>query len=227
MPKSGRETRHRLLDSACGILSEESLSNLSVERICEQAGVSRRTFFCHFSSKDHLLAEVVDHLRPTFLDHYRSWTGSCGPSASLEERLLRLFECITNLVSDRTWKGSLFVRVSAELGNMPGHPVHAVVAAAHRDMEDWFTTELRSGGYSEPASIARQLVVMITGLLLLQLVTRSEAYGRDIANSLTRFLSTCDRLTVRGLVAVHEPRNDLGHKPRSPFDSTMGIVSCP
>ena len=195
MPRDGKETRKRLLDAALTLLAEESLSSLSIERISEMAGVSRRTFFAHFPSKDQLLAEVVDHMRPGYLDRYRAWSESRGPVASVEERLQHIFECITSSALDPKWKGSCFIRVSAELGNQSGHPVHAVVTAANRDMEKWLDAELLRGGYMESDSLARQLVVMINGLLMMQLVTRSTAYGKDIVTGLMRLLRASNRVT--------------------------------
>ena len=195
MPKNGQETRKRLLDAACTLLAEQSLADFSIERISEMAGVSRRTFFAHFPSKDHLLAEVAEHMRPSHLDRYRAWSDSCGPLATIEERLQRIFECITDAALNPKWKGSCFIRVTAELGNQTGHPVHAVVTAANRDMEKWLDAELLRGGYIESDSLARQLVVMINGLLMLQLVTRSTAYGKDIVTGLMRLLGASSRVT--------------------------------
>lgn len=194
MPRSGQETRKRLLDAACQILAEESLADLSIERISAAAGVSRRTFFAHFPSKDHLLAEVVQHMRPAHLDPYRAWSESCGPLAPIEERLQHIFECISDASRNPKWKGSCFIRVSAELGNQSGHPVHAVVSAANRDMEKWLDGELLRGGYLDSASLARQLVVMINGLLMIQLITRSSAYGKDIVSGLMRLLGASARV---------------------------------
>lgn len=193
MPRSGQDTHRRLLEAACKIIDQESLSDLSIERISEMAGVSKRTFFSHFPSKDHLLAEVVSHMRPTYLDRYKTWSDSCGPLASVEERLQKIFECITNAAQNPNWKGSCFIRVSAELGSQTGHPVHAVVAAANKDMETWLDAELVKGGYFESTSIARQLVVMINGLLMMQLVTRSTVYGRDLIGGIMRLLRASDR----------------------------------
>lgn len=61
-------TRGRLLDAAYRIILEDSLSNLSIERVSARAGLSRRTFFLHVNSKDQLLAEVLEHVRPAFAE---------------------------------------------------------------------------------------------------------------------------------------------------------------
>jgi len=193
MPRNSQETHRRLLDAACSVMAEESLSDLSVERISERAGVSRRTFFSHFPTKDHLLAEVVEHMRPRYLDRYKRWSDDCGPLASVEERFQTIFECITNAATNPNWKGSCFIRLSAELGGQSGHPVHSVVASANKDMENWFDAELVKGGYFESASLARQLVVMLNGLLMLQLLTRSTSYGRDIVDGVKRLLGSSNK----------------------------------
>lgn len=178
MPQ-GKSTRQRLLDAAYLILSEDSLSDLSIARVTERAGVSKRSFFTHFTGKDQLLTELASHMRPIDLERYRAWADSCGPAAGVEDRVRAIFERIGALAQQPGWKGSGFIRISAELGDLTGHPVHGVAAAANRDMEAWFVRELRSSGFERVESIARQLVVLVNGLYILQLVHRSDGYAHD------------------------------------------------
>lgn len=180
MPKSSEPTRQKLLEAASKLVAEESLAQLSIENIADKAGVSRRTFFQHFPSKDHLLAAVVEFSRPTYLDRYRMWADSSGPDATIDQRIASIFAGITGAAHNPNWKGCCFIRMAAELGSLQGHPVHQLVAAANQDMERWLEAELAKEKYQEPAALARQLVVLINGLLMIQLVTHSTAYGQDI-----------------------------------------------
>lgn len=84
--------------------------------------------------------------------------------------------------------------MAAELGSLQGHPVHTLVAAANEDMERWLASELAREHYDDPEGLARQLVVLINGLLMIQLVTHSTAYGRDIGG------------LVRNLLDGHKPK---------------------
>lgn len=194
MPKSSEPTRLKLLEAASVLVAEESLANLSIENIADKAGVSRRTFFKHFPSKDHLLAAVVEYSRPTYLDRYRMWADNCGADATIDRRIASIFEGITGAAHNPNWKGCCFIRMAAELGSLQGHPVHLLVAAANQDMERWIETELASEHYEQPAALARQLVVLINGLLMMQLVTHSTAYGQDIGG------------LVRNLLEGHKPK---------------------
>lgn len=194
MPKSSEPTRLRLLEAASVLVAEESLANLSVENIADKAGVSRRTFFQHFPSKDHLLAAVVEFSRPTYLDRYRTWADTCGPGATIDQRIASIFENITSAAHNPNWKGCCFIRMAAELGSLQGHPVHMLVAAANDDMERWIEAELTKEHYDRPEALARQLVVLINGLLMIQLVTHSTAYGQDIGG------------LVRNMMDGHKPK---------------------
>lgn len=194
MPKSSKTTRTKLLEAASALVAEESLANLSIENIADRAGVSRRTFFQHFPSKDHLLAAVVEFSRPTYLDRYRRWADMCGDDATIDQRIASIFENITKAAHNPNWKGCCFIRMAAELGSLQGHPVHVLVAAANQDMEKWLEAELARERYDSPAALARQLVVLINGLLMMQLVTHSTEYGQDIGG------------LVRNLLDGHKPR---------------------
>lgn len=180
MPKSGAATRQRILDEAIGIVATESLSSLCLEKISEKAGITKRAFYSHFPSKDDFLAALVEHSRPRYLDRYRVWSEACGPQASIRQRIARIFDGVAAAALNPEWKGCCFIRMSAELGSMRGHPVHRIVAGALQDMEDWFAQELAKEGYDGARTMARQLCVLINGLLLVQLVTRSSSHGPDV-----------------------------------------------
>ena len=45
-------TRHRIEDAATRLVDESSFDEVTIEEICEAAGISRRTFFNYFSTKE-------------------------------------------------------------------------------------------------------------------------------------------------------------------------------
>lgn len=53
-------TRERLLNAAEQVLAETDLADASVERILQQAGVSRRTFYQHFPNKEGLAVGLME-----------------------------------------------------------------------------------------------------------------------------------------------------------------------
>lgn len=51
-----RETRLRIEDCATELILDRGFHDVTLEEICEKAGVSRRTFFNYFNSKDEVAA---------------------------------------------------------------------------------------------------------------------------------------------------------------------------
>ncbi|PZF76878.1 hypothetical protein DK847_10455 [Aestuariivirga litoralis] len=172
-----RTTRKRLIDAAYRIISEESLSQLSIDHVSKVAGLSRRTFFLHFASKDQLLAEVLENLRPAYAETYRQWSEGLPAELGAVDRITELFRRIVERIGQPGWKGCAFVRISAEFAEWQGHPAHGPVAEAQRDFELWLADELRRARHASPARAARQLAILINGLIISQMVHRDAAYG--------------------------------------------------
>jgi AcrR family transcriptional regulator len=192
-----KSTRGRLLDAAYQIILEDSLSNLSIERVSARAGLSRRTFFLHFNSKDQLLAEVLAHVRPAFAEDCRAWSDALRAELTAEQRLEELLRRLVAEITDPGWKGGCFLRISAEFGDRPGHPAHAVVAESHRDLEFWLEGELARGGFANAAGLARQLTLLVNGLLVMQLVHRNAVYGETALSMVRDVLVSGRRETHR------------------------------
>jgi AcrR family transcriptional regulator len=72
-------TRAQLLSTLARLLDAgESFSELSVQRIIEEAGVSRATFYAHFHSKSDVLVRLTDELRESLLTLARQWDPAAG-----------------------------------------------------------------------------------------------------------------------------------------------------
>ena len=191
-----KSTRERLLDAAYRIIVEDSLSNLSIERVSARAGLSRRTFFLHFNSKDQLLAEVLDHVRPAFTADHRAWSDALAAELTAEQRIEELLRRLVATITDPGWKGCCFLRISAEFGDRPGHPAHAVVAESPRDLEHGLEAALARGGVAAAAGMTRLLSVLVSGLLVMQLVHRNAVYG-EATLSMVREMLVSGKRTQR------------------------------
>jgi AcrR family transcriptional regulator len=183
-------TREKLIEAACSILSTESYSNLSIDHIAERAGFARRTFFLHFSSKDELLTAVLQEVRPIRLAKLEAWSEDRNPGYTFEQRICGYFDSIIDESSDRAWRGSLFIRLSAEFAELRGHPIHGIVAETYRDLAAWFEAEFRRHGYSSPSMRAEELIILLSGLLVRQLVDPSPLHGNAIRRMLPSVLAS-------------------------------------
>jgi AcrR family transcriptional regulator len=89
---AGGRSLQRILDGAMAALSRRGASALSMTDVCDAAGISRATLYRHFSSKQHLLAAVGEHVSRNFIAGIKAAVeGSHSPS----ERLRRVLEFFT------------------------------------------------------------------------------------------------------------------------------------
>lgn len=189
-------TRQKLIDAACEILATESFSNLSIDNITERAGTARRTFFLHFSTKDDLLAAVLQELRPLRLAKLEEWSAIHQPHLTLEQRICGYFENMIEESSDRNWRGSLFIRLSAEFAELRGHPIHGIVADTYREMAAWFEAEFRKHHMSSAKLRSEELIILLNGLLVRQLVEPSPLHGEAVRRMLPDILAPRDTAPI-------------------------------
>lgn len=70
MPRDGSVTRNKIMDVAQQMVLELGLSGTSIERVIEQAGVTKSTFFYHFSTKHDLAAALIERYASEDRQHY-------------------------------------------------------------------------------------------------------------------------------------------------------------
>ena len=60
MPEVSSPTRKRIVDAATRLFYAEGIGRVSVDAIAEKAGLTKRTLYYHFKSKDDLIAAYLD-----------------------------------------------------------------------------------------------------------------------------------------------------------------------
>lgn len=64
MPVKGTysETKERIRECAIRLFKENGYDNVTVVQICEAAGITKRTFYYHYESKEQLVNGITDYL---------------------------------------------------------------------------------------------------------------------------------------------------------------------
>lgn len=70
----GAETKKKLYEIAERLFTERNFSDVNVEDITDEAGITKGAFYVHFESKDALIAILVaDHAAKTDADYKLFW----------------------------------------------------------------------------------------------------------------------------------------------------------
>ena len=184
MPRSAGETRVRILSGAYRLLYKEGFARVSMDAIAAEAGVTKRTLYYHFDSKDALVAAVLDHQHVHAFARIQKW--SSGAARSPREFLEELFGELETWACDPNWLGSGFTRLTMELSDLPGHPARHAAHQHKLAIEGWLADELKRLGARRSKQLAKQVALLLEGCLSLMLIHRDTSYAAEAAKAATR-----------------------------------------
>jgi AcrR family transcriptional regulator len=174
MPRSPAPTDERIVAAAVKLFYAEGIRRVSVDAVAEKAGVTKRTLYYHFKSKDDLIAAYLEARdQPNLLQFRRWFTETDG---GLAEKTKAIFDNLARAARHPKWKGCGFLRTAAELANMPGHPAMKIAAAHKRKFEDWLCLIFEAERLANSATLARQIVLLLDGAFATVLLNRDPTY---------------------------------------------------
>jgi AcrR family transcriptional regulator len=155
---------------------EHGITATGVDALSRAAGISKRTLYERFGSKDGLIVAAYDALdRPIF----EMLTGDLAPSTGDPRLELEgFFDRLVALVRMPEFRGCPFANAAAELAD-PAHPAHAVVRRHKSRIRRWFLSRARLAGAREPEQLASRLMLLFAGVQAQSLVDRSDRPARE------------------------------------------------
>jgi AcrR family transcriptional regulator len=151
-------TRERLLAAAADLAYREGV-NVGVEALCRAAGVSKRSMYQLFDSKDELLAASLERrAEQTAL----LITPPADAALSPRERVLYVFTRLESLAATSEYQGCPYLAVQVELKDSE-HPASRTASHIKADFEDFFRTQAVLGGAKDPEMLGRQLILLYDG----------------------------------------------------------------
>ena len=152
----------RILDVASELFYAHGIHAVGVDTIAAESGVTKRTLYDRFGSKDVL---VATYLR----ERDERWRARVSTAVEAESepvrRVLAPFAVLADWVGEGTSRGCAFVNAFAELDE-PDHPGRTVIAEEKRWLRALFAAELAGTGVADPDGLALQLLVLHEGALV-------------------------------------------------------------
>lgn len=182
---SAADTRQQILDAADQLFYSEGMAALGMERIAARAGVTKKTLYYHFRSKDDLLGAFLEARHEPVMERYRRWAGRAG---TVTEQLQRMFTRLAEAGAEPNWRGCGFLRIACELADMPGHPACAAARSFKSDLENLLRSMLERECRSNAAELAKMLIVLIDGTIVQLLIHRDPAYALAVRSMVSQLL---------------------------------------
>jgi AcrR family transcriptional regulator len=154
MPRPSEPTRKRILDAAYGLFYQKDFRRVGVDEICQAAGITKKTLYYHFSSKDTLLEAVLRVQSELALKRIRKHQDRYSGSA--DSMVGVLFSELARWSTKPGRTGAGFTRLAMELADLPGHPARRAASRHKAEIEIWWIELLESAGISRPEERARE-----------------------------------------------------------------------
>ena len=166
----------RIAALAANQFHEHGITATGVDSLSRAAGISKRTLYERFGSKDGLIVAAYESLD---LPVYRMFTARIeaevdGPRAQLEA----FFAQLEQIVKLPEFRGCPFTNAASELPD-PDHPAHTVVRRHKERIRKWLRDRARAAGAANPERLSRELMLVFAGVQSQALVERSTRPARD------------------------------------------------
>jgi AcrR family transcriptional regulator len=181
MTESSKATRERILVAAYGQFYRSGFMRVSMDAIAKAAGVTKRSVYYHFESKDALAHAALENQQRQALDLVRSWGNA--PASSAEEFVTLLFGNLDRWSRRRGWTGSGYTRLTYELADLPGHPVRHASSAHKKSVERWLSGKLSELGCKDADRAAGEIMILIEGTMSLILIHGPSDYATIAAGA--------------------------------------------
>lgn len=185
MRSSAEVTRQRIVQAAYELFHRQGYARSSVDVIARKSGLTKRTLYHHFRSKDDLLASVIELQRRQALKRIPDWSDDLSGDANA--LLDRLFADLAFWADRPRGTGTGFTRVAMELADLPGHPARIIARHHKMEVEAWLAGQLAAREVTDALGKARQIMLLLEGCLSLLLIHGSKAYA-DMAATAAKLL---------------------------------------
>jgi len=189
--------QERILETADRLFYREGIRVVGVDTVAAKIGISKRTLYNYFPSKDDLIVAYLSRrLRPI--------EESSLPPA---EQILDDFDRLERAMRRDGYRGCPFVNAVAELAD-PTHAAHQIAVAHKEKRRTLFRKLLIQLEVANPDSLAIQLMILGEGAVAQALVHGDPKMARA-AREAARVL-----LTAAGVRVPAIPKSADAHQPK-------------
>jgi len=160
-PTPGTATRARILTAASELFYAHGIRATSADRIIEQVGITKVTFYRHFRTKSDLVVAYLEQqaaAERTWMERVRHKGDPVGT--------LRALATDIGAASCRPgFRGCAFINAAAEFSD-PDDPARRAVDAHRRWMLGLFAEVAAEAGAEDVEAAARQLMILRDGAMV-------------------------------------------------------------
>lgn len=156
-----------MLRAAGDVFYAEGFTATGVDRVCAVAGISKRTLYKFFGSKDELITRSLAQRDLEIRN------GLLGPAEAASDdpaaRLVAVFAALDGWLGQDDFRGCPYLNAAAEIPAR-SHPARVVVVDHKDAIRAWLESNATRAGAADPRALAWQLMLVFDGAIAQALV---------------------------------------------------------
>jgi AcrR family transcriptional regulator len=157
---SNPSKREQIIDVALNLFYRGGFNATGIDKIVSASGVTKKTLYAHFKSKDELILATLRRRDELFRNNFMRSVERIGKTS--RQKLDAIFDTIDEWFNSETFSGCMFINASAEF-SAHDNPCH-VVSAEHKRLMFVYIRELaEKAGAKNADALSEELNLLIEG----------------------------------------------------------------
>ncbi len=161
--------RLELVRTAIRLFGEKGFHATGIDLIAAEAGVSKKTMYTYFRSKEALIAEALRYHDGEFRRFFTASVRAIPGSGT--DRLLGIFDVAYAWFKQSDFFGCLFINAAGEFGDEASE-IRQACADYKQAMRDFIEELVVEAGLDDPALLATSLAILLEGAIVSAQVSR-------------------------------------------------------
>ncbi len=155
--------RDHITNIALDLFYKHGFHATGVEKIIQEAGVSKKTLYNHFKSKDELILAVLRKRDEMFRNNFMRSVERLAKEP--RGQLIAVFDVLNEWFNDKDFCGCMFINASAEFANQDD-PCHIISKEHKRLMFEYVRELAEKAGVKNPSELSEQLNLLVEGAIV-------------------------------------------------------------
>jgi len=162
--------RDTLIDAARELFGAHGFHAVGVDAILEKTGISKRTLYKYFRSKEDLILAVIRHYDESFRNYLVREVEARGDAAY--EQLLAIFDVAEQWFSEANFHGCIAVKAIGEFSEK-NKAIQRSCEEFIRLIGEYLERLAVKAGARDPQHLAKELVLLFEGAIVMAVVSRN------------------------------------------------------
>lgn len=172
--------REHLIDTAITLFAEHGFHATGIDTILAKAGVSKKTLYRHFRSKDELILASLRKYDGLFRNNFMRQVEALADQP--RDRLLAVFDVGEQWFQQNNFYGCMFINAVGEY-SASDTPIRDVCREFKMMIRGYIQSLCEQAGAADPAMLADELALLFEGAIVTAQMSQDKSRAARIAKT--------------------------------------------